>query len=126
MSRSKRFHPHSDEKVRVVKGSEDLPLFQALTDEHRARDVERLVPLAKELARRAGRSGITVSDLRITAVQRGLLTGAEEGKRLAYLGSVMPAAGLVTTGHYRRSDVAKSHGNLHSVWVHPDYAEGAA
>lgn len=80
------------------------------------RDVERLVPVARELATSAGADGVTVGDLRTAAVARGLLTGEERGKRLAFLGGVMRAAGLVRSEEYRRSSIDRSHGNLHVVW----------
>lgn len=78
------------------------------------RDIERLVPIARELAERPG--GVTVGDLRLEAVARGVLTGAEQGRKLSYLGAVMKAAGLVATGMRRRSSVERSHGNLHMIW----------
>lgn len=92
----------------------------------RARDSERLQALAVELAQKAGRNGVCVSDLRIAAVNRGLLTGEERGRRLSFLGAVMRKAGLVSTGQYRRSDIPKAHGNLGLIWVAPEYAEQAA
>ncbi len=108
---------------------EDLPMFTsterglAARDEAAAkhtRDIERLVPIARELAAKAGASGVTVSDLRIVAVQRSVLTGEETGRQLSYLGKVMEAAGLERTGRYRRSDVLRSHGNLAVVWRAPE------
>lgn len=78
-----------------------------------------LVPVAKELARKAGQSGVTVADLRLAAVQRGLLSGNEKGRELSYLGSVMRAAGLVGTDQFRRSVIERSHGNLHRLFVEP-------
>jgi hypothetical protein len=87
-----------------------------------SRDIERLTPLAAELAERAGERGITISDLRIAAENRGLLTGEEQGRRLSFLGQVMQRAGLAKNGRYRRSDVPRSHGNLHAEWVSPEYA----
>lgn len=93
---------------------------------HRQRDIQRLIPLAIELAEKAGSSGITVADLRIAAVQRGLLTGEESGRRLSFLGVVMKQAGLVATSEYRRSVIPRSHGNLHRLFVAPRYAEGVA
>jgi hypothetical protein len=79
----------------------------------------RLVPLARELAGKAGLSGVTVHDVRIVAVQRGLLTGEEKGRQLSFLGAVMKRAGLVATSEMRRSPVPKSHGNLGRVWRQP-------
>jgi hypothetical protein len=90
-----------------------------------AREIAELVPLAQELARKAP-DGITVSDVRLFAVQRGLLTGQEKHRQLSYLGKVMEAAGLVPTGEYRRSSILRSHGNLHAVHVLPESREGAA
>lgn len=87
------------------------------TPAQRAADVARLVPLARELAKKTGTKGITVSNLRLAAVARGLLTGEETGRRLSFLGSVMKKAGLTRTGEWRRSDVQRSHGNLNAIWV---------
>ena len=84
-----------------------------------ARDIERLTKLAGELALKAGKHGVTVSNLRLAAVSAGILTGGESASRMKRLnlGAVMPKAGLFRSGKYRRSDVGRSHGNLHSVWV---------
>lgn len=82
-------------------------------------EIARLIPLCIELGRKAGLAGVTVADLRITAVQRGYLTGQERGRHLSYLGAVMKEAGLVKTGEYRRSHIEKSHGNLHTVYILP-------
>ena len=84
-----------------------------------ARDLDRLVPLARELAEKAGEYGVTVADLRIYAVNRGYLTGQESGRQLSYLGSVMRHAGLVATDRWRRSQIPKSHGNAQVVWRSP-------
>lgn len=92
------------------------------TPAQRKADIERLVPLAQELARKAGRHGVTVSNLRFAAIKDGLLTGEEQGRRLSFLGKVMHAAGLVSTGQYRRSDIAKSHGNIQLIWTVPAFA----
>lgn len=83
------------------------------------RDIERLVPIAQELARKAGQYGVTISDVRLAAVQRGILTGEETGRQLAYLGAVMRVAKLSATTLTRRSTIEKSHGNRHTVWVDP-------
>lgn len=91
-----------------------------------ARTIERLVPIARELAARAGRHGICVADVRLAAVQRGYLTGEERGRRLSFLGAVMRKAGLVQTGDYRRSVIDRSHGNLHAVWVLEEFGREAA
>jgi hypothetical protein len=87
--------------------------------------VAKLVPLALELAHRAGVEGITVANLRLAAVQRGILTGTESGRQLSYLGAVLRRAGLVKTGGYRRSHLEQSHGNLHAVHVAPEHARAA-
>ena len=91
------------------------------------RDIQRLIPLAIELARVAGPDGVTVANVRSIAVARGILTGEEKGRRLSYLGKVLQRAGLVSTGEYRRSHIGRSHGNLHAVYVLPEFGrEGAA
>jgi hypothetical protein len=75
-------------------------------------EIARLVPLAQELARTAGE--VTVADLRLRAVERGLLSGSETS--LHFLGTVMRRAGLRNTGRYRRSDLDASHGRHHVIW----------
>lgn len=95
--------------------------LEATAAKHRA-DLERLAPLAVELALKAGRSGVTVADCRIVALQRGLLTGGERGRALAYLGKLCETAGLVPTTEYRRSIIEKSNGNLQRVWRHVSHS----
>jgi hypothetical protein len=80
-------------------------------------EIQRLRPLVLELAEKAGESGITVSDVRLYAVHRNLLTGSERGRSLSWMGALMKAAGLVPTDRTRRSEIAKSHANRHTVWV---------
>lgn len=92
----------------------------------RTRDIERLVPIARELAERARGHGVTIADVRLTAVNRGILTGEEQGRRLSFLGVVMKKAGLVATNEYRRSHIGRSHGNPHRVFVTPDFAQRRA
>jgi hypothetical protein len=86
---------------------------------HREHDIARLIPVAKELAERAGPDGLTVSDLRIVAVQRGILTGEESGRTLSYLPVVMRRAGLECSSEVRRSHIPRTHGNLQRVWRRP-------
>jgi hypothetical protein len=76
--------------------------------------IEKLVPLARWLAHQAGEAGVTVADVRLLAEQRGLLPESK-GRRLSWLGAVMPRAGLKPAG-WRRSFLAKSHGNLQRVY----------
>lgn len=92
-----------------------------------ARDRERLKTLAGELALRAGRAGVTAGDVRIAAVNRGILTGSESAARMKALnlGGVMAEAGLVRSSQYRRSNVTRSHGNLHCVYTLLEFAEVA-
>jgi hypothetical protein len=87
-----------------------------------AAEIAALVPIALELAAKAGAHGVTVADVRLTAVQRGVLTGTETGRELSYLGKVMEAAGLERTGRYRRSHLVTSHGNLQAEWRVPEQA----
>lgn len=105
----------------------DLPLFAPLSPlpenaregltraaSHQAHLLDRLEPLAKELLSRHP-EGITVSNVRLAAVQRGLLTGGETRAQLACLGALMQRVGEPTT-EFRRSDVAKARGNLNRVY----------
>jgi hypothetical protein len=118
----KTLHPATD----VIGAPAELPLWaESYTPETRARDIARLVPLAQEIAEKSRDFGYTVSDIRITAVQRGLLTGEEKGRRLSFLHAVPKAAGHTQTGQYRRSDVQKAHGNLNAVWCDRRYAQRA-
>lgn len=82
--------------------------------------IELLKPIAQELARKARHHGVTVADVRLIAIQRGLLSGGETGRELSYLGAVMRAAKLSATDRTRRSHIDKSHGNRHTVWVDPE------
>lgn len=120
---------HGDERRNVHRAT--MPaMSDQLAIDFRAdaeRDIERLIPIALELARAAGEQGVTVASLRSIAVARGILTGQEKGRRLSYLGVVLKRAGLRPTGEYRRSHIDRSHGNLHAVYVLPKFgSEGAA
>ena len=87
------------------------------------RQIARMVPIAQHLAAEAGGYGIICSDIRKEAAARGIITGEESDRVLSYLGRVPPAAGLVALhGKFRRSDVARSHGNLQQVHVAPEFA----
>lgn len=97
----------------------DLPLWAERREPSIARQIERLAPLARELAERAHPSPITVADVRIAAENRGWLTGEERGRRLSWLGAVMKAAGLVATGQFVRSPLPRAHGNLLQTWRLP-------
>lgn len=81
--------------------------------------IELLKPVVRELARKSGDAGVTISDVRLTAVQRGLLAAEAKGRELSFLGALCRAAGLVVTDRTRRSTIDASHGNRHSVWVLP-------
>jgi hypothetical protein len=107
----------------------DPPPVQPLTAAQRKADVIawlwRLVPLAIEMAYAAGIEGITVSDLRLEAERRGLITGEESRTRGSYLWRVMPMARLAKTDRFRRSDVPRAHRNVNVVHVAPEYARAA-
>lgn len=81
--------------------------------------MRQLVELAQELAWKAGSDGVTVSDVRIVATQRGIFIP----RPAHFLGSLMKRAGLVKTSRSRCSDVATSHGTSHPVWVDRRFAE---
>ena len=90
-----------------------------------AEAIARLIPLARELAARSP-TGVTISDVRLYAQQRGLLSGTERGRQLSFLGAVMQKAGLTPTGEWRRSSILKSHGNNHRVYVLASVTGGGA
>ena len=75
-----------------------------------------MAPLARSIAAKAGPEGTTVSDLRLYAVQRGIMAGTEP---LHFLGSVMRRAGLVKTGELRRSQLVSTHARYQVVWRLP-------
>lgn len=75
-----------------------------------------LAPIARELAA-GNRDGITVTDIRIEAEARGILTGEEHPHQLSALGHVCRRAGLVNTGQVRRSVLEVTHGINQTVWV---------
>lgn len=77
-----------------------LDVFQARdrTARRHSRQVERLIPLAQELALKAGAFGVTWGDIRLVAEQRGLLL---PGPPPHWGGAVPRAAGLVSTGRRR-------------------------
>jgi len=76
-----------------------------------------LVPVVRELASKAGQQGVTISDVRLVAVQRGLLPETAKGRELSWLGALCRAAGLIATDQTRRSVIAQSNGNRQTVWV---------
>lgn len=78
--------------------------------------IKRLLPLAQELAEDAGADGVTVSDLRLEARRRGLLTGEETPSELSCLGQIMKRASLVHFNTTRRSEVESTHGRWQTVW----------
>jgi len=77
--------------------------------------IRQLVPIARELAS-GNKDGITVSDVRQVALERGILTGNEHRNQLSCLGQVCRRAGLVSLGTTRRSDLEVTHGIHQTVW----------
>ena len=82
--------------------------------------MDQLAEIMRELAAKAGADGVTISDLRIVAGQRGIWIPSP----CHFLGALPRRAGLVKTQRSRCSDVATSHGTSHPVWVEPRYREG--
>lgn len=109
----------------------DLPLFAPLSeDDIKAAALAiraRLVPIAQELALKAGRGGISSSNVRIAAVLRGILSGkeSEHFMNLINVRSVMHQAGLVATREWRVSAVRQAKGSPNRVYVVPEFAEVA-
>lgn len=85
--------------------------------ERHAADIERLRPLVRELAERAGGAGITVGDIRLVAEQRGLLDRGS-GRSLSWLTALPRACGLVSTGRRRMSPLVRSR-NDHAIYRLP-------
>lgn len=85
--------------------------------------ITRLARVAYDLARKAGPTGITVSDVRMEAYRLNLLTGSERGRYLSFLCAVPPAGGLIRTERTRRSNIRITHGNRQTVWIHPQFDE---
>lgn len=101
-------------------------LWEPYIDESKAeisRKIERIKPLWRELAEKAGPAGVTASDVRLVAQQRNILTGAEKGRELSYLPAAANRAGLIPTDRTRRSVIKRSHGNRHTIWVLPEFSE---
>lgn len=94
----------------------ESPAWSVSGEQDIERQIERMAAIARELGEKAGDRGCTISDVRITAENRGVLTGEERGRRLSYLGTVMKRAGLEPTEEFRRSDIPRSNGNLHRVY----------
>jgi hypothetical protein len=99
---------------------------QARAARRHAADIRKLVPLAKDRARRRGKYGITAGEIRVLATARGLLPHRPRGRELSYLCVVPMRAGLVATDRQRMSPLPYSR-NQHRVYVHPAFApKGAA
>lgn len=77
--------------------------------------INSLVPVMQDLAK-GNSNGVTVSDLRLEARKRGILTGEETGSELSCLGQVPKRAGLVHFDTTRRSEIDSSHGKWHTIW----------
>jgi hypothetical protein len=90
---------------------------------HRAA-MEQLVPVALEVALRAGPQGCTVGDIRLLAQRRGLIPQIGEGRQLSYLAALPKQAGLVSTGDRRMSPIPRSRNDL-VVYLHPRFTEPA-
>lgn len=82
-------------------------------------DLRLLVPIARRQARKAGRAGITVANVRTAAESAGLLLASTDRAHLSVLfGRVMVAAGLVPIkGRYVRTHRhGTKGGNLVGLW----------
>jgi len=79
--------------------------------------LERLAPIAVELARGAAWRGVTVTDVRKEGIRRGILTGHEKPGTMSALGALMRRAGLIASGERRKSDLDCTHGRPQVVWV---------
>lgn len=86
-----------------------------------ADELDALVPLILELARKAGAHGVTVGDVRLRAQREGLLPQHPSGRQLSWLTGLPKRAGLVATDRRRLSPLPHSRNN-HVVYVLPEAA----
>jgi hypothetical protein len=98
---------------------DQIQLWSTQSASKHSHRIALLIPIVRTLALKAGDSGVTISDVRLTAVQRGLLAAEAKGRELSFLGALCRMAGLIATERTRRSTIDASHGNRHSVWVLP-------
>jgi hypothetical protein len=77
-------------------------------------EIRALIPVALELAKRAGTDGITVGNLRAAAQ-----IGVGEGRSLSWLGAVLKRAGLHNTGRRRMCAQSQTR-NDQSIYVSPE------
>jgi hypothetical protein len=91
--------------------------------------VADLVELFVVLAKRSGRRGVIIGDLRKAAGDLGLLTNEEKGRTNSWLRNVGQTAvhegQMKKTCNFRRSSIARSKGIPHRVYVHTDYYDEA-
>ena len=83
-------------------------------------EVQVLAELARDLAWRAGKAGITIDNVLTTATQRGLMPLLGKGRQHSFLGAVCRKAGLLPTGIRVRSQIVGKNGNWRQTWRHPD------
>lgn len=88
------------------------------TESRNQQRIRELVPLAIELARKAGREGITVANLRQAAQLE--VQDREHQRAYSWLGAVLKRAGLIHTSERRMTAEARTR-NRNDVWVHPDF-----
>lgn len=91
----------------IDEGNKPFPKNEAL--------LRKLIPVAKQLAA-GNRDGITVTDIRMAALARGILTGEEHPNQLSVLGHICRRAGLINSGQTRRSELEVTHGIRQVVW----------
>ena len=82
-------------------------------------DLEALVPIALELAEKAGPEGIIAGDVRLVAERRGLIGKSPNQRTLSWLTWIGKKAGLHNTGRRRLSTIGR---NDHVIYVLPRYA----
>jgi hypothetical protein len=99
--------------------NDELQIGLSLRDKAAAANqdlIEKLVPIARELARKAYPQPILMANVRLAAVERGILPALKsKGRELSGLGVVAQRAGL-RPGGWQRSQLVGSHGNLQREW----------
>lgn len=97
--------------------STQTELWSAKAAAHHRAEIEILAPIAKDLAFRAGRAGITVDNL----IAAGGLPRLGRGREHSFLGAVCRIAGLKASGQRVRSQIKGKNGNWRTIWLHPAF-----
>lgn len=89
------------------------------------REIAKIAPELRELARLRGRDGVNCTHTRALAVRMGVITGGETARELSWFSAVPVHAGLISAG---LDGTWTGQGNRPTKYLHPVFArkEGAA